>query len=135
MPFKKRGRRKPVNLNPAARVIENGTNGDFWDTVRRKAHGFPEQELLLAVLKDALLIYRKSMRRPNKTFEAERAWFFANDTDRLFSFECVCAVLGLSAGRIRQHLRAWERESMYAGKKHWFTKTGEQLKVLDRFNG
>jgi hypothetical protein len=98
-----------VISNSFLRVNENGTNGDFWDTVQRNGHTYPEQNLFLAVLKDALLSYRKNLRRSNKAFLAERAWFFEDDQDRLFSFESVCAALGLSPGRIRQQIIAWER--------------------------
>jgi hypothetical protein len=93
------------------RVKDSSTQGDYWDVLQCKACGYPEQDLLLAVLKDALLSYRRNLGRLGKIFEAERAWFFDNDSDRLFSFESVCASLGLSAQRIRSHLLAWERDS------------------------
>ena len=93
-----------MNYKLGIRVDEVGTNGDFWDTLRRKGHGYPEQDLLLAVLKDALVNYRKNLRRTNKTAHADRAWIFDQEADRLFSFESVCAALGLSAERIRQQL-------------------------------
>lgn len=105
-----------MNSSPFLRINEVGTNGDFWDTARRKGHDYPEQDLLLAVLKDARLHYRRSLRRPGKTFQAERDWFFSTDTERLFSFQSVCDALNLSAERIRQHLLAWERYSLSAYK-------------------
>jgi len=98
---------------------KDGADGDFWDNLRRKGHGYPEQDLLLAVLKDALVNYRNHLCRPNQIFHADRAWFFEDESDRLFSFESVCAVLGLSAGKIRQHLLAWKRES-----KCWHNSNG-----------
>ena len=94
--------------NPYLRVNESGTNNDFWDTVRRTGHTYPEQKLFLAVLKDALLNYRKNLRRSNKAFLAERAWFFEDEQDRLFSFVSVCAALGLSSERICHSIMAWE---------------------------
>lgn len=97
--------------NPVLRVNESGTNGDFWDTLRRNGHSYPEQNLFLAVLKDALLSYRKNLRRSNKALMAERAWIFDDDQDRLFSFVSVCAALGLSPARIRKQIMAWERSS------------------------
>lgn len=106
-----------MNSNPILRVNESGTNSDFWDAVRRTGHSYPEQDLLLAVLKDALLNYRKNLRRCNKAFLAERAWFFDNETDRLFSFESVCAALGLNAAKIRQQLVAWEGVSAASESK------------------
>ena len=88
--------------------IDDGDNARYWDTVKRNGHGHPEQDLMLALLKDALLNYRKQLRNPKKSLGEDRRWFFANDRDGLFSFESVCAVLGLNAQRIRKQLRAWE---------------------------
>jgi hypothetical protein len=93
----------------AFNVQDLGTNGDYWDTFRRKTHSSPEQDLLLAVLKDALLSYRKQLRRRGENLQAERAWFFANDVDHVFSFESVCAGLGVSPAQIRRYLREWEQ--------------------------
>ena len=83
----------------------------FWRTVRSNEHALPERDLMLAVLKDALLNFRKNLHNPNKLFKADRAWFFQNDRDDLYSFESVCAVLGLSAHGIRRCLLAWENEA------------------------
>ena len=120
--------------NPVSSLNEGGTNGDFWDNLRCKGHGYPEQDLLLAVLKDALVNYRKRLRRPNKTFHADRAWFFENESDRLFSFESVCAMLGLSAGKIRQHLLAWEREGKSSCNRNVFAET-DPLPMSDQMFG
>jgi hypothetical protein len=99
-----------VNFQRQIHVKDSATTGDYWDTLQRKTHGFPEQDLLLAVLKDGLLNFRKNLGRPGQTRTAERKWFFDADTDRLFSFESVCAGLGLSPQRIRAQLLAWEKE-------------------------
>lgn len=81
----------------------------FWNTVRRAQPVSPERDLMRAVLKDALLRFRKNLRHPtHRLFKIERAWFFEYDTDELFSFESVCAVLGLNARRIRRNLLDWE---------------------------
>ena len=83
----------------------------FWRTVRSHEHALPECDLMLAVLKDALLNFRKNLHNPNKLFKADRAWFFQNDREDLYSFESICAVLGLSAHGIRRRLQAWEIEA------------------------
>jgi len=83
----------------------------FWRTVRSNEHALPERDLMLAVLKDALLNFRKNLHNPNKLFKADRAWFFQNDRDDLYSFESVCAVLGLSAPGIRRRLLVWQIEA------------------------
>ena len=83
----------------------------FWRTVRSNEHALPERDLMLAVLKDALLNFRKNLHNPNKLSKADRAWFFQNDRDDLYSFESVCAVLGLSAPGIRRRLLVWQIEA------------------------
>jgi len=83
----------------------------FWRTVRSNEHALPERDLMLAVVKDALLNFRKNLHNPNKLFKADRAWFFQNDRDDLYSFESVCAVLGLSAPGIRRRLLVWQIEA------------------------
>jgi hypothetical protein len=81
----------------------------FWNTVRRAEPVCPERDLMRAVLKDALLRFRKNLDHPtNRLFKAERAWFFEDAGDELFSFESVCAVLGLNPRRIRRNLLDWE---------------------------
>ena len=102
-----------MELNPAIQrnEIDGGANAAYWDTVRRRTHTNPEQDLMLAVLKDALQNYRKNLRTPNRLFKDDQLWFFADETDRLFSFESVCAVLGLDSKRIRKRLLAWETEA------------------------
>jgi hypothetical protein len=91
--------------------LNDTTNGHYWDTVKRSGHSYPEQDLMLAVLKDALLNYRKQLRNPKKSLRRDREWFFSNDQGGLFSFESVCAVLGLDPQRIRKRLRLWEKEA------------------------
>ena len=102
-----------MELNSAlqGKEIDGGANAAYWETVRRRGHTNPEQDLMLAVLKDALLNYRKNLRTRNRLFKDDQLWFFADEADRLFSFESVCAVLGLDSKQIRQRLLAWETET------------------------
>jgi hypothetical protein len=86
-------------------------NDHYWDTVKRRGHSRPEQDLMLAVLKDALLNYRRQLRSPRKSLRRDREWFFADKHDGLFSFESVCAVLGFDPQSIRKRLRHWEKEA------------------------
>ena len=64
-----------------------------------------ERKLLAAALKDALLTYKKHFHSGNARFQETEHWIFGEDTDRLFAFKTVCAMLGLSAERIRKDLR------------------------------
>lgn len=80
----------------------------YWETVVRKHYSQPEKELMLAVLKDAVLNYRKRMHTGDILFKEIEGWLFARDRDRLFSFETICVVLGLSPGKLRSELLAWK---------------------------
>ena len=81
---------------------------EYWETVIRKNYSQPEKELMLAVLKDAIINYKKRMHLGNALFKEAETWLFERERDRLFSFETVCAVLGLSPGKIRKELLAWK---------------------------
>ena len=74
----------------------------YWETVMRKSYSQPEKELMLAVLKDAIMNYKKQMHLGNALFKEAETWLFERERDRLFSFETVCAVLGLSPGENSQ---------------------------------
>jgi hypothetical protein len=63
-----------------------------------------ERNLLVAVLKDAILSYKKNLVLGGARFKEAERWLFGKDTDRLFAFETICAMLGLSAHRIREDL-------------------------------
>jgi hypothetical protein len=74
----------------------------------------PERELLGAVLEDAVLNYKKRFDYGDARFKEAKSWIFGKDTNRLFAFETVCAVLGLSAQRIRQDLLAFSADKLCA---------------------
>jgi hypothetical protein len=80
----------------------------YWETVIQKSYSQPEKELMLAVLKDALITYKKRLHSGSALFKEIEAWLFDRERDRLFAFETVCSVLGLSAGRIRSELLTWK---------------------------
>ena len=84
----------------------------YWETVMRKNYSQPEKELMLAVLKDALMTYKKRVHSGNARFKEAETWFFDTEKDRLFSFETICAVLGLSPEKIRQNLLGWKLNSL-----------------------
>ena len=68
----------------------------------------PEKRLLVAMLLDALSQFEKvrDARRPRDAQAREelKAWFFGEDVSWPFSFENVCAHLGLEPGAIRDQL-------------------------------
>lgn len=72
---------------------------NYWGTVIRRNYSQLEKELMLAVLKDTIMNYKKRMHLGNALFKEAETWLFERERDRLFSFETVCSVLGLSAGK------------------------------------
>jgi len=84
----------------------------YWETVIRQGYSQPEKELMLAVLKDALMTYKKCIYSGNALFKEAEAWLFDREQDRLYAFETVCAVLGLSAEKIRHNLLAWKLNAL-----------------------
>ena len=92
-------------------MIEDVNGARYEDIFTCARHCTPEQELMLAVLKNGLLSYRRSLRKAIDLTCEDRQWFFGNERNpRLFSFESVCMVLGLSAQHIRKHLLDWEKQ-------------------------
>lgn len=73
----------------------------------------PSQNLMLAVLEDAVGEYRRlgrgSGRRATRLFGELTTWFESDDRAWTFSFQNICHTLGLEAGPIRAELRTWPR--------------------------
>jgi hypothetical protein len=89
----------------------------YWETLRRKGGLEREQKLMLAVLEDATWIYIKCFSKKNTLFLEVEDWFRHKGNDRLFSFENICDVLGLSADYIRRGLRVWRSTQMARSPK------------------
>ena len=101
----------------------------YWETVIRKNYLQPEKELMLAVLKDAVMTYKKCVYSGNTRFKEAEGWLFERDRDRLFSFESVCSVLGLSSANIRKGLLAWRLNTLSD-----LASGGQQAHVSHRSN-
>lgn len=78
--------------------------------VRKRPPEAGERRLLLAVLKDALRTYLKSMdgRTANarRDFEETGFWFYAPNQEGLFAYEHLCETLGIHPEPLRQWLRS-----------------------------
>ena len=103
---------------PRVSAADLTITSQYWETLIRKTHFQPEKELMLAVLKDAVMTYRKCTYSETMRFKEAEAWLFERDHDRLFSFESVCVVLGLSAENIRKGLLAWRLNAMADFTRH-----------------
>ena len=83
-----------------------GLTDRYWETVKNKEPDGPERQLMLAILKDAILDYKKYHGKQTIRFRDARKWLFEGDADHIFSFTHICSVFGLSAEKIRHDLRA-----------------------------
>jgi len=72
-----------------------------------------EHRLMVAILEDAIDVYRKQAAardtRKRHMFEDAEAWIEDRDTVWIFSFENICAVLDLDPSYIRKGLHEWKR--------------------------
>lgn len=70
-----------------------------------------EQALMLAILENAINDFQKYFlaRKPNqkRQYQEAVAWISGKNSDCLFSFENICANVGISPTYLRRCLRAW----------------------------
>jgi hypothetical protein len=92
----------------------------YFDRVRRRTQVEGERRLMMAILEDAVDVYRKQIGardpRGRQLFRDAEEWI--QDTERtwLFSFENICDVLEIDADYIRRGLRQW-RDRTRAGRR------------------
>jgi hypothetical protein len=63
----------------------------------------PARLLMLAVFEDAVAQFKTGPKRP-RLFREVIAWFRSTEASALFSFESICANLGLDADYVRRKL-------------------------------
>ena len=80
----------------------------FQDTFQRKTYLQPEKTLMLAVLEDAIMCFQRyAGARNGKTrqmFREAEGWILEKDSRWFFSFEQICASLGLEPAYVRHGL-------------------------------
>lgn len=79
-----------------------------FNAAQKKTTLAPEQELMCAVLEDAIACYRNHLLAANASgkilFREAEEWIFTKQSDWVFSFENICEVLALNPGYVRQGL-------------------------------
>src|SRR5690349_17704638 len=84
----------------------------FFDRVRRRTEHDGERRLMIAVLEDAVDVYRKQAGTPDERgthlFAEAEEWIEDLDRSWLFSFQNICDVLDIDADYLRRGLRAWK---------------------------
>ena len=75
-----------------------------------------EEKLALAVLESAIEDFQKYVlstdQKERKLFQEVEEWFFEKDSDELFSFDYICAILGFAPAYIRRGLLAWKEAKL-----------------------
>ncbi len=88
----------------------------FFDRVRRRSEHDGERRLMIAVLEDAVDVYRKQVgaqdARGQQLFREAEEWIEDADQSWLFSFQNICDVLGLDADYLRRGLRVWKERAL-----------------------
>lgn len=81
----------------------------YFRVYRQTKLGDPEKKLMFAVLLDAIQTYQKfagsTSYREKALFTEAEAWFWSEDSDRIFSFANICEVFGLDPQLFRRGLR------------------------------
>jgi hypothetical protein len=87
----------------------------YFDRIRRRASSDGERRLMVAILEDAVDVYRKQAgardRKRRQLFEDAEAWIESADKGWLYSYENICDVLGIDAGYLRKGLRVWKQRA------------------------
>jgi hypothetical protein len=93
----------------------------YIDNFRRKTPLEPEKALLLAVLDDGIRCFQDNIlprnRKKQLLFEEAEAWLFSDESNGVFSFVSICALLGFDPGYIRRGLRQWQERTVGAKPK------------------
>lgn len=80
----------------------------YYEVHRQKLRPEPEAKLLLAILEDGVMCYRRyrftQAPKQKKLFDEARSWIFEDNADWPFSFTNICEHLGFSPQYIRQGL-------------------------------
>jgi hypothetical protein len=83
---------------------------EFFDSRVKLAAVCPETALMYAVLENAFLSFHKQFESDQRFMRRAReaeAWFYSDDSRRLFSFVSICDALGLEPRYIRLKLKHW----------------------------
>jgi hypothetical protein len=86
----------------------------YFDRLRRRASVDGERRLMVAILEDAVDVYRKQAgsrdRKRRQLFCDAEAWIESAERSWIFSFENICDMLSIDAEYLRKGLRAWKRK-------------------------
>jgi hypothetical protein len=75
----------------------------------------PEIRLMIMILEDAILCYKRYLRAKDpagrKEFHDAQRWIFGRAEDWIFSFDNICACIGVDPHYLRHGLRQWKQSA------------------------
>lgn len=94
---------------------------EFSKTLQRKQHFSPEEQLMLAVLEDAVFCFQKYLfahdRKGGGQFQEAEEWILERSNEWFFSFNNICEVLGINPDYLRAGLLAWKKEQLVRDRR------------------
>ncbi len=92
----------------------------YFDRVARRTEYDGERRLMVAVLEDAVDVYRKlagaTDARRQQLFADAEAWIESTDRNWIFSYQNICDVLGIEAEYLRRGLRTIKERAVARGQ-------------------
>lgn len=92
----------------------------YFDRVARRTEFDGERRLMIAVLEDAVDVYRKLAgardARRQQLFRDAEEWIESEDRTWIFSFHNVCEILGIEAEYLRRGLHAIKQQAEERGQ-------------------
>jgi hypothetical protein len=92
----------------------------YFDRMARRTEYEGERRLMIAVLEDAVDVYRKlagaTDARRQQTFRDAEEWIESDERSWIFSFQNICDVLGIESEYLRRGLRAIKRQAQAPGQ-------------------
>jgi hypothetical protein len=111
----------------------------FFDRVRRRTEHDGERRLMIAVLEDAVDVYRKQAgatdERGEHLFAEADEWIEDPDRSWLFSFQNICDVLDIDADYLRRGLRVWKERARDGHRVQVVSLRAEDRDVLRKASG
>ena len=111
----------------------------YFDRLRRRTEYEGERRLLIAVLEDAVDVYRKQAGardlRGQELFREAEEWIENPEKNWLFSFENICDVLDIDANYLRRGLRAWKRRVLSNERRVVPLRIGHEDRELRKASG
>ena len=92
----------------------------YFDRVARRTEYDGERRLMIAVLEDAVDVYRKLVgardARRQQLFHDAEEWLESEDRSWIFSFQNICDVLGIESEYLRRGLHAIKAQALARGQ-------------------